>query len=538
MVFKLSPAAEAEIYWSEHRKHLDKLIEEKDELILAISSSTATGEIYTKIENCFKAAERIRSYDNGIPFHRAKKLEQAESAVREVKRELHKQFAGYNSLESKIRGEVERWHANGENSKLYGEILADCTNYKNIERIARLLEVGRINDFYLEMAGVSELLSPTSYTAIVFQYASSNTKEELQLAQQNLGKSIWQKVEAEKERLLQKYRGKLSEAEKEFVKALPGKKWRELDAEMSKVVAHAEEYLGKKREVEKEIKAVKSQTQALSEMEGKLNTKTISAVEAVVISKKHFDNGGTIYLNAGIRSYFEWTQEVLMWKNQRTKELSRLFSVEYHQLTESFDGESKWGEELLRKYLTRAGELRDYGERLKEKVIVAAITDFEDKVKRFGEYLNLTKNPAPLPKIIVNIPLKEKKEACSAVGPSPVPLATPTPLEAVPDTKVALSSAVNYPTESPFFPLTTEMDLTLFAFNYLKESLDPRMREFCQQISGFNEKGEFTTTKSLAQRVAGISAKTPEELETTLSGSDALAYRHLCKSVKEICCRA
>lgn len=515
MVFKLSSAAEAEIYWSEHRKHLDKLIEEKDELISAIGSSTATGETYTEIENYFKAAERIRSYGNGIPFHRAKKLEQAELAVGKIKEELLKQFSGYSSLESKIHGEVEKWHTNGKNGKLYNEILADCANYKNIERIARLLKIGGASGFYLDGAGVSELLSPTSYTSIVSQYASSNTKEELQQARQSLGKNVWQKVEAEKERLLQKYSGKLSKAETEFIKAFPGKKWGELDAEMSKVVAHAEEYLGKKGEIEKETQFVREDITELLSVES--IPECIAKITSKSLVNRSFNGEGTIYLKESSTFYEQEVQRREKVRGEKQQFVQLKLEEQFRELDTSFDGEKALELSIMKNYEQKAAQLHQYYQRA--GLDCSPVSGFEDKLKRMKSHL--ISFPTAKPKIISGEAIV-KEEAKVSVKELPISAPLP-PVENVP--QVVVAPEVEYSFQRP-------LDFTEFAWDYYPKAGDSRLAKLCRQVVGVQDNGELLIM-GLPERLMRINRKELTDLGAALSGKDVQAYQLLKGGVEK-----
>ncbi|MEK6846298.1 MAG: hypothetical protein AABY26_06045 [Nanoarchaeota archaeon] len=510
----LSKGAEASICWTEHKKELSDLVENGAFYEGQLKQAVVNPDILSKLAKNFSGMRSIKYLCGGqLTHHRREKLNAAEKAQDKLLHVVEDKMKYYFGIEQKIRGEIELQFGRGGREESPELTLKLLQEYKDISRFAQLYgEESLGKSFYLELAKTTELLSDTSYTAIVSKYTSSNTKEELQQAQQSLGKNVWKKVEAEKERLQKKYSGKLSKAETEFIKALPGKKWGELDAEMSKVVAHADEYLGKKGEMERETKFVQHEITELSEIKVKLTPDTISKVKEVGTNRKQFENSGTIYLEASIHSYYECCREVEELKKKKIEELSQLVSAGYHQLKESFDRKEHLDSESLDGYLKRADEFRIYGERLNDKALTSSLKDFKDKLKCVGECLKLTQKPESLPKVIVNIPHKGK-EASYVVDrietkPIPLAIATPLPLEITPKEAVAtLNQATDYSIEqtSPFPPLITEMDLTLFAFNYMAESKDSRMSQFCQHISGFNKKGDFTTIAALSGRIKQIS---------------------------------
>ncbi len=517
-----SRGAEASICWTKHKKELSDLVENSAFYEKQLQQAAISPDILIKLAKNFSGTRNVKSNCDGrLTYNQREKLNAAEKVQDKLLLAVERKIKHYFGVEQKIAGEIERQFGNDGKTKSSEQIFELLHEYTEISRFAPLYgEESLGKSFYLDLTKATEFISPTSYTAILSQYASSNTKEELQQAQQSLGKNVWKEVEAEKERLLQKYSGKLSKAETEFIKALPGKKWRELDAEMSKVVAHADEYLGKRREIEKEIQFVRK------DMTGLLSAESIPECIAKITSKslvnRSFNEERNIYLKESFAFYEQEVQRREKVRGEKQKFVKLKLEEQFRELDTAFDGEKALELSIMNEYGLKAAKLHQYYQRA--GLDYSSVSGFEDKLTRIKSHL--ISFPTAKPKIIYGEVIV-KEEAAVKVSVKEVSTPLP-PVENIPEVKPIIAPEVEYSFQRP-------LDLTNFADDYHDQAVDSRLAKLCRQVAGVQDNGELLLV-GLSERLRKINRKELIDLGAALSGKDVQAYQLLKGGVEKYGC--
>lgn len=490
---------------------LEEIIESKDSFLAGIrEADTNTGSprdsksfhpLVQRTNQYFKAVNDLKeNCGENIGYSHRQTLAQAEKILLEAAALIREKSFPLRKVEKRLDKLTRAWlkelSSSGKEEHLK-EIVLESFYYRNLTDLEAIIQPGRniINSFYADFSSsLSFLADEELANKYLKQYAKLETAEHLQGLKQKYEEELQQKRERERMKLGKKYNHSFfalsAKPEYALIDAEPIAPFRELYADLKKVLANPEKYLCGKRNIEQEKEKISSEREKWKSGRITLddfNQKYLACLSSL-FSRPGFDDLGSLYLRENIRQY----QDLL---ETGREELGKFIARTAAEIAAEIDaGISGSADKLgfLSEEERKVSKLKGISKGLNLKVKDSLYSPVEDKIRRMKDYYSqyqpslcppsLPPKPAEPPK--VKQPLRENystKGEIEVRGEQAISENKESPAKE--------ELLINGPVVYDFPSLKSEGELFEFAYRQRKKVNDSGLARYCALICGVDDDG-------------------------------------------------